>query len=122
MKQGLIYSHCSSATVPDFKKEHSEAQQWHRFIYYNQNIVMKPDQTNEQQSNDLTDPYQNGQSEPEKLMRRHLQTPGDVISDEELKTMRIGTEDMAAGTSAPVTEEEQQEDDKAVTPWDVIDP
>lgn len=86
---------------------------------------MKPDQTNDPQSNNLTNPYENGQSEPEKLMRRHLQTPGDVITEEELKTMRIGTEDMAAGSTAPPLseeEEEMQQDDKPVTPWDVIDP
>ena len=85
---------------------------------------MTPDQTNDPQLNDLTNPYENGQSEPEKLMRRHLQNPGDVITEEELRTMRIGTEDMAAGTTAvPLSsEEEEQEDEKPVTPWDVLDP
>ena len=86
---------------------------------------MTPDQTNDPLPNDLTNPYENGQSEPEKLMRRHLQNPGDVITEEELRTMRIGTEDMAAGsTTAPISNDEsgEQEDDKPVTPWDVLDP
>ena len=86
---------------------------------------MIPDQTNDPLQNDLTNPYENGQSEPEKLMRRHLQNPGDVITEEELKTMRIGTKDMAAGSSAaPLSKDEEnaQEDDQAVTPWDVLNP
>ncbi len=76
-------------------------------------------------NNENIDPYQNGQSDVEKLMRRHLQTPNDVITDEELKNLRVGTEGMPA-TSALVTnnrEEENSETDeeKPVTPWDVLD-
>ncbi len=86
---------------------------------------MTTDQTNDPLPNDLTNPYENGQSEPEKLMRRHLQTPGDVITEEELRTMRIGTGDMAAGSTTPPLMNEAeggQEDEKPVTPWDVLDP
>lgn len=84
---------------------------------------MTPDQINDPQQNDLTDPYENGQSEPEKLMRRHLQNPGDVITEEELRTMRIGTDDMPAGstTASPSNADDEQQDEKPVTPWDVLD-
>jgi len=72
-------------------------------------------------NNDNIDPYQNGQSDVEKLMRRHLQTPGDVITDEELKNLRVGTEGMPA--TAPVVDDTDNEtsEEKAVTPWDVLD-
>lgn len=93
---------------------------------------MKEDihETNKQE-NELTDPYQNGQSEAEKLMRRHLQTPGDVITDEELKALKIGTDDMAADTNITAesnieepevdNREPNEKNEKPVTPWDVLD-
>lgn len=68
--------------------------------------------------------YQNGQSDAEKLMRRHLQNPDDVITDEELKNLKI------AGTPETVSPEEETEIEKnkdegeeirPATPWDVID-
>ena len=102
----------------------SEARQWHRFNCKIKNLDMKQDQPDNQQPNDLTNPYDNGQSESEQLMRKHLQTPGHVISDEELKSMRIGTDDMSATPVIPPSEDDAEldADDKPVTPWDVLDP
>lgn len=64
--------------------------------------------------------YQNGQSDAEKLMRKHLQEPGHVISDDELKSLKIaGTEE----TAEPVDNEDKENDEEVrpATPWDVID-
>jgi len=70
------------------------------------------------------DPYQNGQSDAEKLMRRHLQTPGDVITDEELKNLRTSVNAPLENETANFEQEDLEKDknnDEQIVPWDVID-
>ena len=72
--------------------------------------------------------FENGQSDAEKLMREHLQTPGHVISDEDLKNIKTTPESTAPGNvslesdslKSEETEEEIPEHDKPATPWDVL--
>jgi hypothetical protein len=72
--------------------------------------------------------YQNGQSDVEKLMRLHLQTPGHVITDEELRNLKVGiTEEPSAGerkradgTKDPAGFSEKQEGDAQSSPWEVL--
>jgi hypothetical protein len=70
--------------------------------------------------------YKNGESEAEKLMREHLNTPGHVITDEELRNLRVGVP-RESGDSLPDNgmetgrvHDEHQEGEQS-TPWDVID-
>lgn len=68
--------------------------------------------------------YQNGQSDAEKLMRRHLQNPDDVITDDELKNLKIaGTPDTVNPEEEAQIERKKDEDEeiRPATPWDVID-
>ncbi len=95
------------------------------------NSLMKQDAfgTDLQPGNEL-DPYQNGQSDAEKLMRRHLQTPGDVITEEDLRNLKTGT---AAEDSESVKDteplppldetkdaEEENSGEKQTNSWDVL--
>ncbi|MDB5253780.1 MAG: hypothetical protein JWP27_2949 [Flaviaesturariibacter sp.] len=73
--------------------------------------------------------YKNGESEAEKLMREHLNTPGHVITDEELRNLRVGVPREAAEPIADGQTErgagrvhDEHSDGEASTPWDVIDP
>ena len=49
----------------------------------------------------LDERYENGQSDVEKLMRRHLQTPDDVVTDEELKNLSVDAQETIP---APLTQ------------------
>jgi len=87
--------------------------------------------TDLQPGNDL-DPYQNGQSDAEKLMRRHLQTPGHVITEEDLQNLKTGTEgEFKTGTEEEATEtlppadgteieEQEPKEEKQTNSWDVL--
>lgn len=74
--------------------------------------------------------YQNGQSDVEKLMRHHLQTPGHVISDEELKNLKVGVSEESAHINEEESQKsndddidgfgEKQEGDAKGSTWDVL--
>lgn len=72
--------------------------------------------------------YQNGQSDVEKLMRHHLQTPGHVISDEELKNLKVGVDTENDQRPEEVSENdpdikgfgEKQDGDAKGNTWDVL--
>ena len=81
------------------------ASLWHEIASRYLKQVMDKSRFSEQ-SEHLDPQYQNGQSDAEKLMSRHLQTPNDEITDEELKAIRITGEN----TSAPVASDERNVD------------
>jgi len=73
--------------------------------------------------------YENGQSDAEKLMSRHLQTPGHQVTDEDLKNIRIGHAaplPAKADTDITAAENRTEEDtdqigpDKLITPLNVL--
>lgn len=47
--------------------------------------------------------YENGQSDAEKLMRRHLQTPDHVITDAELKNLNVSATEVPVETVVSAT-------------------
>jgi hypothetical protein len=90
---------------------------------------MKDERIDRHEENNEPDYYQNGQSDVEKLMRHHLQTPGHVISDEELKNLKMGVSDegeQPASEHPEAPEEdvkgfgEKQEGDTKGSTWDVL--
>ncbi len=78
--------------------------------------------------NGLDASFQNGQSDTEKLMREHLQTPGHIITDEDLKNIKKTPESAASDNvilesdslNNEETEDDVPEHDKPATPWDVL--
>ena len=90
---------------------------------------MKDDRIDRPEGDNEPDYYQNGQSDVEKLMRHHLQTPGHVITDEELKNLKVGVPDegekpVSEHTEAPEEDVEgfgeKQEGDTKGSTWDVL--
>ncbi|RYZ00371.1 MAG: hypothetical protein EOO11_01740 [Chitinophagaceae bacterium] len=68
--------------------------------------------------------YQNGQSDAERLMRDHLNTPGHVISDEDLRNLKVGVDDLSPAEERFEDQKEQDEEpgkpEPPETPWEVL--
>ena len=76
------------------------------------------------------------QSDTEKLARRHLEDPNHVITDEELKNVRVGmtpppdqpTEEAIRDSKDKIADHKSDNEDDTIpggqkmTPWDVIGP
>ncbi len=90
-----------------------------RNLYVIINDVMKKTSFD---ANENLDPYQNGQSDAEKLMRRHLQTPGDIITDDDLNKLRATPAETEQENNRISDKEIEKEDTGAqkIVPWDVI--
>ncbi|MFN2437932.1 MAG: hypothetical protein ABR503_01955 [Chitinophagaceae bacterium] len=70
--------------------------------------------------------YQSGMSDAEKLMNRHLHTEGDVVTDEDIKNIKIKKDAIEAGDTSVELEERLKKEEKEPgpdnpkTPWDVL--
>ncbi len=70
--------------------------------------------------------HQSGMSDAEKLMKRHLHTEGDIVTDEDIKNIKIKKNETEADvTSVELKEHLKKEDeesgpDNPKTPWDVL--
>lgn len=64
------------------------------------------------------------ESDSQKVVRRHLEDKDHVITDEEIRNVRIGVSPPANGLQAPTEDRNEESDpaDKPVTPWDTIEP
>ena len=91
--------------------------------------VMEKRNVNDTDASQLHPSYQNGQSEAEKLMRRHLQEPGHVLTDEELQSIKVKNDDtIPAVNQTNTTETVEDSDDNTIparpdviiTPLDVL--
>ena len=70
--------------------------------------------------------YQNGESDSERLMRTHLNTPGHTITDEDLKNLKVGVNDLTPDEEKFETEEEKDSEEDITdgevppSPWGVL--
>lgn len=82
------------------------------------------------------------ESDTQKIVRRHLEDPDDVITDEDIRNVRVGMsppnadipalrDEKGPGTEAEenphveralAEKDKEKPSDNPVTPWDVIDP
>lgn len=56
--------------------------------------------------------YQNGQSDAEKLMRRHLQEPGHILTDEDLRNLNVRDNEAPAVSLSNSTRDLLQDTDE----------
>ena len=108
----------------------------------NPNNMTDRDELREQNEQEDTVP-ERFESDTQKIVRRHLEDPDHVITDEEMQDIRVGMHPPEAGASTleRLKDEEALEDaekkivgntddieegknkrDERITPWDTIDP
>ncbi len=72
------------------------------------------------------DEHQHGMSDAEKLMARHLHTEGDIITDEDIKDIKIKKDVTPTQVTGVELEERLKEEDEEPgpdnpkSPWDVL--
>jgi hypothetical protein len=72
------------------------------------------------------DEHMDGKSDAEKLMSRHLHTEGDIVTDEDIKNIKIKkevtkTEDTGVELKERLKKEKEEPGpDNPKTPWDVL--
>lgn len=74
------------------------------------------------------------ESDTQRIMHRHLQNKNDVITDEDIASIRVGMTPAAIDTASEELLENEEadaarddegdsnEDEERITPWDSIDP
>ena len=110
-------------------------------------INPRPDKGEKLETNEKIDSNDTGErfeSDSQKIVRRHMEDEKDIITEEDIRSVRVGMESstMDAATEARFVDEETREkieehyiskkgkkdkkdknlDDQQITPWDTIDP
>jgi len=87
---------------------------------------MKEDRPEKKLPENENDEHQDGMSDAEKLMSRHLHTEGDIITDEDIKNIKIKKDVTPNEVTGVELEERLKEEDEEPgpdnpkTPWDVL--
>lgn len=121
---------------------------WHSFLSNNIKPIMQEDRITpstegtEEEKNDIENPGEDRfESDTQKLMRKHLEDPDHVITDDDIAGVRVGMvppefdaatevrfedEKAIAAKEEEILREAEKEDenldDQRITPWDTIDP
>lgn len=87
---------------------------------------MKEDLPEKKLSENENTEHQDGMSDAEKLMSRHLHTEGDIITDEDIKNIKIKKDVSPPEVTGVELEERLKKEDKEPgpdnpkSPWDVL--
>lgn len=88
---------------------------------------MKEDLPEKKLPENENEEHMDGMSDAEKLMYRHLHTEGDIVTDEDLKNIKIKKDVTGTQVTGVELEEHLKKEDKEPGPdstkstWDVLD-
>jgi len=96
---------------------------------------MSQDQLNARPVDDNNDQSEEFQSDTQRIIKRHLENKDDVITEEDIRNVRVGmtppldesTEEALAEREEKVADrksidEEENSGGQQLTPWDVVEP
>jgi hypothetical protein len=112
------------------------AQLFQEVNHNHKKIVMTENHINPQpqENNNADENNERFESDTQKVVRRHLENEDDVITDEDIRNVRVGmTPPLDEPTKAAVRESEERAADRKasnetapgeqkITPWDVVEP